>query len=341
MDPVTIEMRLHGGLFFSAIGLGTAPLGNLGRVLSEQEAQATLRAAWKLGVTYFDTAPLYGHGLSETRLRPLLAEQPREGFVVSTKVGRVLEACEPGQEMSGKFLKTPPYRFRYDYSYDCVMLTYESSLRRLGLDSIDILLIHDVDAYTHGTVEESEARIDEVMDGGYKALDELRANDEVQLIGAGVNQWEPCMKLAERGDFDLFLLAGRYTLLEQSALDEFLPMCLDRGIGVIIGGPYNSGILARGPVDGATYNYEPAPDAVLDRVAAIERVCQAHDVAMADAALAFPLAHPAVLSVIPGGQSPEEVRRNMSALNAVIPAAFWSDLKSEGLLRADAPVPED
>lgn len=341
MDPLTTEMRLHGGLFFSALGFGTAPLGNLGRVLSEEEAQATLRAAWNLGVTYYDTAPLYGHGLSETRLKPLFAAQPREGFVVSTKVGRVLEPCEPGQEMSGKFLNPPPYRFRYDYSYDGVMLTYEASRRRLGLDNIDILLIHDVDAYTHGTVAEADARIDEVMDGGYRALDELRANAEVQLIGAGVNQWEPCMKLAERGDFDIFLLAGRYTLLEQSALDTFLPMCLDREIGVIIGGPFNSGILARGPVDGATYNYQPAPQSVLDRVRAIERVCQAHEVALADAALAFPLAHPAVISVVPGGQSPDEVRRNAAALNSVIPASLWSDLKSEGLLRVDAPVPDD
>lgn len=326
-------------LKLSEMGFGGAPLGNMHRALSEEEAQATLRAAVDAGVTYFDTAPLYGHGLSEMRLGEALRNLPRESYQLSTKIGRYLEPCEAGQEDAGIFVDVPHNRTVYDYSYDGVMRSYEQSLKRMGLDSIDILYIHDVDIWTHGSKEASDRRIEEVMSGGYKAMEKLRASGAIQAIGAGVNEWEVCQRLTELGDFDCFLLAGRYTLLEQKALDSFLPICVDRNIGIVLGGPYNSGILATGAIEGAVYNYHPAPPDILERVAAIGRVCGAHGVAMASAALQFPLAHPAVVSVIPGAMSPDEVNRNIATLEAEIPSAFWSDLKSEKLLHPDAPTP--
>jgi D-threo-aldose 1-dehydrogenase len=193
--------------------------------------------------------------------------------------------------------------------------------------------------FTHGSKEASDRRIREFMEGGYRALHELRAQGVVAAIGAGVNEWQVCEAMARAGEFDLFLLAGRYTLLEQEALDSFLPLCGERGIGIVLGGPYNSGILATGARPGAFYNYDPAPPAILDRVERIDRVCTAHGVRLAEAALRFPLAHQAVVCVVPGAQSAAEVQRNAEILRAPIPASLWSDLKSEGLLRPDAPVP--
>ena len=219
------------------------------------------------------------------------------------------------------------------------MRSLEFSLERLGLDRIDIVYAHDVDVFTHGSREASDARVREFMDGGYKALAKLRDGGAIQAIGAGINEWEVAETLARAGDFDVFLLAGRYTLLEQEALQSFLPYCLDKKIGVVIGGPFNSGILATGPKRGARYDYRPAPPAVLERVRRIETICKAHGVKLAEAALRFPLSHPAIVSVIPGGQKPGEVRRNAAMLGAQIPAAMWRALKAEGLLRADAPTP--
>ncbi|WP_282607081.1 aldo/keto reductase [Pelagibius sp. Alg239-R121] len=326
-------------LRLSQMGFGGAPLGNMHRALSEEEAQATLRAAIDAGVTYFDTAPLYGHGLSEMRFGEALRSLPRDSYQLSTKIGRYLEACEPGQEDAGIFVDVPHNRPVYDYTYDGVMRSYEESLKRMGLDAIDILYIHDVDIWTHGSKEASDRRIDEVMSGGYKAMEALRASGDVAAIGAGVNEWEVCQRLTELGNFDCFLLAGRYTLLEQEALDSFLPICEERNIGIVLGGPYNSGILATGAIEGAIYNYHPAPPEILQQVAAIGRVCDAHSVSMASAALQFPLAHPAVVSIIPGAMSPDEVKRNMATLEAEIPQAFWADLKSEKLLHPTAPTP--
>jgi D-threo-aldose 1-dehydrogenase len=219
------------------------------------------------------------------------------------------------------------------------MRSFEDSLERLGVDRIDILYCHDVDAFTHGSREASDRRIREFMEGGYRALAGLRDEGAIDAIGAGVNEWEVCERLAREGDFDLFLLAGRYTLLEQEALASFLPLCVERGIGIVLGGPYNSGILATGPSPDAYYNYAPAPPDILDRVRRIETVCEAHGVKLTEAALRFPLFHPAVLSVIPGAQTAEEVWRNSEVLRARIPEGLWSDLKAQGLLHPDAPVP--
>lgn len=329
----------NGGLSFTELGFGAAPLGNLYRAISEDEAHAVLTRAWDLGVRYFDTAPLYGLGLSETRLNRFLRDKPREDYVLSSKVGRLLEVCPPDQRTGiGKFFDTPTRREVYDYTYDGVMRSLELSLERLGLDRIDILFAHDLDIFNHGSQEALDAKLSELMDGGYKALVELRDQGVIKAFGAGVNEWQPCQWMTERGDFDLFLLAGRYTLLEQEALESFLPLATDRGIGIIIGGPYNSGVLATGPKPGAFYNYDLAPEHILDRVARIEAVCNRHQVRMVDAAFQFPLRHPAIVSVIPGGQGVAEVEANLKAATAEIPAALWAELKSEGLMCDDAPV---
>ncbi|KGF70073.1 pyridoxal 4-dehydrogenase [Hoeflea sp. BAL378] len=330
----------HGGLTFTELGFGTAPLGNLYRAIGEEEADAVLSRAWDLGVRYFDTAPLYGLGLAETRMNRFLRGKPRGDYVLSTKIGRLLRRCEAGEERDciGKFFDVPARKEVYDYSYDGVMRSLEASLERLGVDRIDILFAHDLDIFNHGSQQALDAKLDELMNGGYRALVELREQGVIAAFGAGVNEWQPCQWMAERGDFDLFLLAGRYTLLEQEALESFLPLAAERGIGIIIGGPYNSGILATGPKPGAFYNYDPAPQDILDRVARIEAVCDRHKVRMVDAAFQFPLGHPAVVSVIPGGQGVAEVEANLKAATAKIPAALWAELKSEGLMRADAPV---
>ena len=329
----------NGGLDFTELGFGTAPLGNLFRAISEDDANAVLEKAWETGVRYYDTAPLYGLGLSETRLNRFLRGKRRDDYVLSTKVGRLMRASKPEERTGiGKFFDTPSRREVYDYSHDGVMRSVEFSLERLGVDRIDILFAHDLDVFTHGSKEASDARIDEFMRSGYSALIALRDQGVIKAIGGGINEWQVAQTLAERGDFDLFLLAGRYTLLEQEALDSFLPLCEKRGIGIVLGGPYNSGILATGAKPGAYYNYDAAPQGILDRVARIEAVCKRHGVKLIEAALQFPLAHPSVVSLIPGGQRVAEVESNRAILDVDIPAALWADLKAEGLVRQDAPT---
>jgi len=328
-----------GGLTFTELGLGTAPLGNLYRAISDEAADAVFDAAWEAGVRYFDTAPLYGLGLAETRLNRFLRSKPRDEYVLSTKIGRLLKvATEETRDGHGKWFDVPARNEVYDYGYDATLRSVEFSLERLGVDRIDILFAHDLDVFNHGSQTVLDAKLNELMEGGYKALLRLREEGTISAFGAGVNEWQPCQWLVERGDFDIFLLAGRYTLLEQEALESFLPLCVERGIGIVIGGPYNSGILATGARDGAFYNYDPAPKDILDRVSRIEAVCDRHGVRLVDAAFQFPLRHPAVVSVIPGGQGLEEMLSNVRAAEASIPDAFWSDLKAEGLLREDAPT---
>ena len=333
--------RIAGkALDFTELGFGTAPLGNLYKAIGEDEAQATLQAAWDTGCRYFDTAPLYGLGLSETRLNHFLRGKPRDSYILSTKVGRLLAPCAPDERTGiGKFFDTPSRREVYDYSYDGVMRSIEFSLERLGIDRIDILFGHDLDIFNHGSQAVMEEMLTSFMEGGYKALVSLRDQGVITAFGAGINEWQPAQWMAERGDVDLFLLAGRYTLLEQEALDSFLPLCEERGIGIVIGGAYNSGILATGPVEGAYYFYDPAPPAILERTGQIQAVCARHGVKLIEAALRFPLLHPAVVSVIPGGQSPTQVLSNRAILDAAIPDALWADLKAEGLMRADASTP--
>ncbi len=250
-----------------------------------------------------------------------------------------MQDCAP-QDRSGfgKWFDEPARQEVYDYSYDGVMRSLEFSFERLGIDRVDILWAHDLCISTHGSKAASDARIEELMSSGYDAMISLRDQGVVKAIGGGINEWEVCQTLAERGDFDLFLLPGRYTLLEQESLDSFLPLCESRGIGIVIGGPYNSGVLASGPKPGAFYNYEPAPPPILEKVGKIEAVCQSHDVSLIDAAFQFPLMNTNVVSVIPGGQSVEQMAGNLSAAEAVIPTALWADLKEQGLMRVDAPT---
>ncbi|MDP3256873.1 aldo/keto reductase [Bosea sp. (in: a-proteobacteria)] len=321
----------------STLGFGGAPLGDLYARLDEAQAVATVEAAITGGVTLFDTSPLYGHGLSEHRIGAALRRVPRDGLVLSTKVGRVAEPFVGRGDGSG-YRGGLPHGMRFDYSYDGAMRSLEQSALRLGVDRIDIVLIHDVDVWTHGAAM-IEQRFSEAMDGAYRALETLRASGAVKAIGVGVNEAKMCERFARAGDFDTMLLAGRYSLLEQPALASFMPLALEKRIGLMLGGVFNSGILATGPVQGARYNYNPAPPEILARVAAIEAVCARHGVPLRRAALQFPLGHAAVASLVMGAVSPAEVADQIAELSQPVPAALWAELKAEGLLAADVPVP--
>ncbi|MFC7555965.1 aldo/keto reductase [Pseudoroseomonas wenyumeiae] len=304
--------------------------------MDERTAIDAVATAITLGVTLLDTSPFYGHGLSEHRCGTALRIAGREGVVLSTKVGRWMEPRQGSGPAAG-FVGGLPHQAVVDYSYDGALRSVEQSLLRLGTDRIDVLLIHDVDVWTHGDMMEQRFR--EAMEGAYPALHRLRAEGVVKAIGVGVNESEMCVRFARAGDFDTMLLAGRYTLLEQAALDDFLPLALEKGIGIMLGGVFNSGVLATGAIPGAKYNYRDAPPEILERVRRMEAICAAHAVRLPDAALHFALAHPAVASVVLGAGSPDEVRRNLSALERPVPAAFWAELREAGLLRAEAPVP--
>jgi D-threo-aldose 1-dehydrogenase len=336
--PLPTRKLGRTGLDVTVLGFGGAPLGDLYARIGEAAAAATLEAALDAGITLFDVAPLYGSGLAELRFGHTLRQRPRQSFILSTKVGRLLEAAPGGIMHPTKYVGALPFEVVYDYGYDGVLRSLEHSLARLGLASVDILLIHDVDPYTHGP-DGVEARFEEVMGGGYKALERLRAERIVKGIGIGVNVAEMCVRFAQAGDFDCMLLAGRYTLLEQPALTEFMPLAEKKGIGVMLGGVFNSGILATGAVEGAKYQYADAPEPILAKVRSIERVCRAHATPLPVAAMHFCLGHPAVASLVLGAVGAEEVRRNVAALSAKVPAGLWRDLVAEELLDAAAPVP--
>ena len=340
MSPVSaLPRRQLGrtGLNVTILGFGTAPLGNLFVRIPDDVAIATVERAFGLGINLLDTSPLYGRGLAEHRCGTALRRVERRDIVLCTKVGRWMDPFHLPDDMSG-FVGGQPHRAVFDYSYDGTMRSVEQSLLRLGTDRLDLLLIHDVDVWTHGR-DTIEQRFREAMEGAYVALDRLRGEGVVKGIGIGVNEADMCVRFAKAGSFDTMLLAGRYSLLEQPALAEFLPLAQQQGIGVMLGGVFNSGILATGAVRGAKYNYRDAPAEIFDRVGRIERVCAAHNTALPTAALHFALGHPAVASLVLGGQAPQEVERNVVALSAKVPAALWRDLKTEHLLDAAAPVP--
>lgn len=338
LPPALATRRLgRSDLLVSALGFGGAPLGDLYGCLDEAKAVATVEAALAGGVTLIDTSPLYGHGLSEHRIGAALRRARPDAVVISTKVGRVAEPFSGRGDGSG-YRGGLPHGLRFDYSRDGALRSLEQSALRLGVDHFDIVLIHDVDVWTHGA-EQIEARFGEAMEGAYRAVEELRAAGAVKAIGIGVNEAEMCERFARAGDFDTMLLAGRYSLLEQPALARFMPLALEKGIGLMLGGVFNSGILATGAVAGAKYNYAAAPPEILARVAAIEAVCRRHEVPLKRAALHFPLGHPAVASLVMGAVSPEEVADQIAELSTPVPAALWSELKAQGLLAADIPVP--
>jgi D-threo-aldose 1-dehydrogenase len=305
--------------------------------MSEHEAATTLAAAYAAGIRYFDTAPLYGHGLSELRTGWGLRSFGDPTVILSTKVGWRLKPAFGAATNAGLFQDITAFSRYNDYTYDGVLRSFEESLNRLGIERADILLIHDVDRRNQG--ERFPEVFRTAMDGAYKALVSLREQKLIKAIGCGLNEWEACEAFARAGDFDCFLLAGRYTLLHQESLNSFLPLCEERGIGIILGGPYNSGILASGAVPNAWLHYEPAPRAALERVAAIQAVCARHGVALKSAALQFPLHHPCVASVIPGMRSEAEIADNIAMLHAAIPVELWRELKDSGLIDRAAPTP--
>ncbi|MBW2282188.1 MAG: aldo/keto reductase, partial [Deltaproteobacteria bacterium] len=327
MDPGEQRPLGRSRVCVSRLGLGGAALGNLYAPVTDADARAAVDAAWRVGVRYFDTAPLYGFGLSERRLGDAL--RPRDGAVVSTKVGRRLHPS-PGRE-DGGFVDALPFEPRWDYSYDGARRSLDDSLQRLGLDHVDVALVHDIGALTHGPEQHAE-RFKQALDGAYRALDELRAQGVLGAIGLGVNESEVCAELLAHADPDCFLLAGRYTLLEQTPLDSLLPLCAERGVSLVVGGPYNSGLLAASPAAGGTYDYQRAPPEILARAQAIDRVCNAHGVALPAAALQFPLLHPQVAAVITGARSAREVEQNAERMRAPIPPALWADLREGGWL---------
>jgi D-threo-aldose 1-dehydrogenase len=330
-------------LCLPALGFGAASLGNLYAARSDAEAAATIQAALCADFRYFDTAPYYGFGLSEQRLGVALRGAAAEaGVAISTKVGRTLVPASPGRIASSRhgFIDGLPFEPIFDYSYDGVMRSFEASVRRLGGRRIDLLLAHDLGEMTHGAAH--LARWSEFLAGGYRAMCRLRDENAVRAIGLGVNEIDVCLQALHETDVDCFLLAGRYTLLDQSAADVLLPECADRGVSVIIGAPFNSGILIEG-VDGtspAHYNYAAASPDVIARVRRLTAVCSAHRVPVASAAIQFPLAHPAVVSVIPGLATPEEVHQVGESFSFPILPALWSDLRAEGLLHPCAPTPQ-
>ena len=321
------------------LGLGTAPLGDLFEMVEDDEAAAIIRASWDGGVRYVDTSPWYGRGLAEHRVGRALYRKPRAEFVISTKIGRVLRRpLKPGP-IKDQWVGGLQFKPVFDYSYDGVMRSFEDSLQRLGINSIDLLLIHDLDAWSHRSPANVDAYFGELATSGWRALEELRDSGAIKGIGAGLNIKEAIPRFLDLFDIDFFLLAMRYTLLEQDVLDSEFPRCAERGVGIIIGGGYNSGILATGAVPGAMYNYEPAGPAILERVREIERVCARHRVPLPAAALQFPLGHPIVASIIPGAISSAQVEQNLAAFRHPIPASLWEELKHEKLIRADAPTP--
>jgi D-threo-aldose 1-dehydrogenase len=319
----------RGGVAVSALGFGGAPIGNLFQPVQDGTAAGAVEAAWRAGVRFFDTAPHYGLGLSERRLGRALAGRPRGDFVLSTKVGRVLEPWAGGGRDTEGFDVPAAHRRVWDFSAGGVRRSLADSLERLGLERVDVALLHDPDDHWRAAVEQA-----------YPALHELRADGTVGAIGAGMNQSRMLAELVRHTDLDAVLLAGRYSLLDQSSLDDLLPLCAARGVAVIAAGVFNSGLLATAtPGPGATYDYLPGPPPMIERARRVAAVCGRHGVSLPQAALAFPAGHPAVASVLVGMRSAEEVQRNLRLATAPVPAGLWAELVEEGLLRADAPLP--
>jgi len=323
------------GLRVTELGLGCATLGGSRIGVARAAAEEIVAAAWTAGVRYIDTAPFYGVGQAERCVGDALRDRPRSEWVLSTKVGRLLRPNATGVFADGR--RHPlPFDPVYDYSYDGIMRSFEDSFQRLGLARIDILYVHDIGAYQHG-VEANAVLIKTLRESGYRALQSLRGSGAVSAIGIGVNEREVLLEAMEWGVWDAFLLAGRYTLLEQAPLDDLLPKCVAAGTSIVVGGPLNSGILAGRD----TWNYAPAPPDLIARVKAVAAICTSHRVPLAAAALQFPLAHPAVAAIIPGPRNADEFVANLNLLRHPIPSTLWADLQQAGLLHPDAPVPHE
>jgi D-threo-aldose 1-dehydrogenase len=341
MKTRAFQTRNGRVLRFSAIGLGTVPIGEVYELIDEKTAIATVEQAVASGVRVFDTSPHYGNGLAESRTGAGLRRAPRSDVVVSTKIGRVMDpfskAAPRNKDVySPGFVGGYAHAPRFDYSYDGTMRSVEQSLLRTGLSEIDILLIHDCDVWTHGA--DAGRRFMEAMEGAYRALDKLRSEKTVAAIGFGINEADTCVKFARAGDFDVAMMAGRYSLLIQNGMAEFLPLAVEKNMGVMLAGVFNSGILATGAVPGAKFEYAAAPPEVMEKVRRIEAICAAHGTSIRRAALHFAMAHPAVVSVVLGAANPAEVAANAADADQAVPAGLWSDLKSAGLLDPSAPA---
>jgi D-threo-aldose 1-dehydrogenase len=325
----------------TTLGLGGAPMGGFRATIADAEAAAIVETAWQAGVRYYDTSPFYGYGRSELRMGAGLREKPRDEFVLSTKIGRIMHPMKPGERKADDFRENglPGFAPEFDYTYDGVMRSLEHSHLRLGLAKIDIALIHDVDFWTIKDREVLNHRFKTVMDSGYRALDELRKAGIIGAIGVGINESDTSLRFIQAGDFDCMLLAGRYTLLEQGGLEEFLPECIRRNVSVVLGGPYNSGILTGGVKAGATHDYVPAAQPLIEKAQKIEEICKRHGVELGAAAMQFPLFHPAVAAVIPGALAVREVKENAGRIGTKIPSDLWSELKREKLLDPASPTP--
>jgi D-threo-aldose 1-dehydrogenase len=342
VDSKVAQRRTIGrrGLQVTGLGLGTAPLGGLYSDLSDEQALATVSAAYEAGIRFFDTAPHYGHTKAEHRLGDALRRYQRDRYVLSTKAGRRFVPRTMPYDGSEGWQDPLPFQAIYDYSHDGILRSFEDSQQRLGIAEIDILLIHDIGRVTHG--EKNPFYWRQLTEGGgFRALDELRSAGVVKAVGLGVNEGAAILEMMADFDIDCALLAGRYTLLEQATLDDLLPACEARGVSILLGGAFNSGILARGVQGDLKFNYAAAPKKVIDRVARLEAICREHNVPLAAAALQFPYAHPAVATVLTGARSVEELRENVASFERPIPVELWTALRDKGLLDPRAPVPKD
>ncbi|WP_375314881.1 aldo/keto reductase [Bradyrhizobium sp. A5] len=319
--------RLANGLDVTAIGLGSAPLGGLFTPVSDADAEATIERAWTAGIRFYDTAPLYGFGLAERRLGTFLRQQPRDSYAISTKVGRLLRAPDGAAAEDDYYKSGQRERPVFDFSYDGVMRSVDESLGRLGLDRVDVLLVHDPDDY-----------YDDAVGGAFRALQRLRDDGTVKAIGAGMNQSEMPVRFAETVPVDCFLLAGRYTLLDQGALDALFPVCTAKHIGILLGGIYNSGILAN-PHTGAKFNYQDADATLIARALELDELCRRHGNELKAAALQFGMAHPAVTVAVMGARNVAEIADNIAMSQTTVPQAFWQELRARNLVDARAPLP--
>lgn len=330
----------RSGVSLSPVGLGGVPLGEIYARVDETVARETMSAAWDAGIRYYDTSPWYGRGLSELRFGTLLRQKPRSEFVLSTKVGRTFHRPSDPASFKGEFWAGGlPFEHRFDYTYDGIMRSYDQSLMRLGLNTIDLLLIHDLDVAEIGSEDLVKHHFRDLERSGWRALEALRHSGEISAIGAGVNILGTIPEFLRRFDLNFFLVAMPYTLLDQDVLNEEFPLCRERGVGIIVGSPYASGILATGTTtSNPYYNYLPATPAILEKTKRIEAVCVRHDVPLKAAAFQFPLRHPIVASVVSGAGTPAQATENARLLDVSIPQDFWQELMSLGLLHPDSPL---
>ena len=327
MDPLAKAEIGATGLQVTRLGLGGAPFGGLSEDVAQQRATESIAAGLDVGIRYFDTAPLYGSGRSERYYASALKGVDRNSYILSSKIGRLLNP-KGGAQTDDVHLDLPPLEVEFDFSRDGVLRSIEDSLKRLELDRIDIVFIHDPDDFHEQAVNEA-----------FPALAELRSQGVIKAIGAGMNFWEPLARFAREADFDCFLLAGRYTLLDHSGLIDLMPLCVEKKMSIILGGPYNSGVLASDLSEGTTYFYRSTPPEVLEHARKIKTVCERHGVPLKAAALQFGLAHPVVAATIPGARSADEVRENFEMAAFDIPSDLWAELRHEELIPEEAPTP--